>query len=597
MKIKTLVIAPYRGLIELTSSLANQLDDFDLTIIQGDLSESLHSIQKYEEEGYDIIISRGVTASLIKENSSLPVVEIKISGYDILRLLTLLKEYKTKIEMIGFPNIIEAVVAVSRLLDVDIPHTIIRREDEIHTALEEAKKKGALVIVGGSHVVRLAKEKGLQGILITSGRESVLEAFENARNMYREIARYKTENQLVDSLAHGLETGVAVISAEGELRYFNPSFLRMLNLNSDKEVSRSLRKKLPNLSELLLKTLKKPQLETKVEIFDPTYEHKISIISQYKNQEEGLFNLYVRPVSESENDIQVQYMEHFLGTFPQLIQARTGFQESLTTALESLEQHKLVTLYGEVGTGKRVMAGTIQNSLNIDERHLFDITVIRGSEEAFIHLKHLLEDATANSILYIREVDRLQLKVQRKLLEIFRSCPALLILSFEKSPALLKEDGLLDADLFSYVSGTLVFMKPIRQNLQELEELIRIFISENNEKYGKQVVGIRPEMLQVLYAHPWKGNLIELRDTVEELVKAADGEYLDEELLPIMENMKVEYNSNHSTKPVNLNQSLQDIQKDIIQIVLQEENMNQSRTAKRLGINRSTLWRITKEQL
>ncbi|UUZ96636.1 hypothetical protein LJK87_21525 [Paenibacillus sp. P25] len=41
MKIKALVIAPYQGLAELTASLLDQLDDFDVTVIQRDLSESL----------------------------------------------------------------------------------------------------------------------------------------------------------------------------------------------------------------------------------------------------------------------------------------------------------------------------------------------------------------------------------------------------------------------------------------------------------------------------------------------------------------------------------------------------------------------------
>jgi transcriptional regulator, propionate catabolism operon regulatory protein len=41
--------------------------------------------------------------------------------------------------------------------------------------------------------------------------------------------------------------------------------------------------------------------------------------------------------------------------------------------------------------------------------------------------------------------------------------------------------------------------------------------------------------------------------------------------------------------------TLKDIEKEVIQAVLQEENYNQSRTAERLGINRATLWRKLKE--
>ncbi|MNJ80868.1 DNA-binding protein Fis [compost metagenome] len=46
---------------------------------------------------------------------------------------------------------------------------------------------------------------------------------------------------------------------------------------------------------------------------------------------------------------------------------------------------------------------------------------------------------------------------------------------------------------------------------------------------------------------------------------------------------------------LNLYQPLKDIERDIIRTVMEQEGMNQSLAAKRLGINRSTLWRKLKE--
>ncbi|WP_426501183.1 helix-turn-helix domain-containing protein [Bacillus safensis] len=44
-----------------------------------------------------------------------------------------------------------------------------------------------------------------------------------------------------------------------------------------------------------------------------------------------------------------------------------------------------------------------------------------------------------------------------------------------------------------------------------------------------------------------------------------------------------------------LNGTLDEIERRIIKTVLEEENMNQSKAAKRLNINRTTLWRKLKE--
>ena len=45
-------------------------------------------------------------------------------------------------------------------------------------------------------------------------------------------------------------------------------------------------------------------------------------------------------------------------------------------------------------------------------------------------------------------------------------------------------------------------------------------------------------------------------------------------------------------EPLDLNQTLDRINQDIIHRILAQENGNQSRTAARLGISRTTLWRF-----
>ena len=48
---------------------------------------------------------------------------------------------------------------------------------------------------------------------------------------------------------------------------------------------------------------------------------------------------------------------------------------------------------------------------------------------------------------------------------------------------------------------------------------------------------------------------------------------------------------------LDLRKPLSEIQYDVIRLVLQEENGNQSRSAARLGISRSTLWNALKKHV
>ena len=47
---------------------------------------------------------------------------------------------------------------------------------------------------------------------------------------------------------------------------------------------------------------------------------------------------------------------------------------------------------------------------------------------------------------------------------------------------------------------------------------------------------------------------------------------------------------------LNLEGTLDQINRQIIHLVLEEESGNQSRTARRLGISRTTLWRLLNSQ-
>ena len=60
------------------------------------------------DAGYDAIISRGGTATLIRETTDLPVISIQLSVYDVLRTIRLAQSYSNLYAIVGFPDITEA---------------------------------------------------------------------------------------------------------------------------------------------------------------------------------------------------------------------------------------------------------------------------------------------------------------------------------------------------------------------------------------------------------------------------------------------------------------------------------------------------------
>ena len=87
-KYKILAIAPYKGMAEIIQNISKEDDELELTVKIGDLEEGLNIVRSLSQANdYDLILSRGGTAELIRENLPILVSEVPFSVYDLLRCI------------------------------------------------------------------------------------------------------------------------------------------------------------------------------------------------------------------------------------------------------------------------------------------------------------------------------------------------------------------------------------------------------------------------------------------------------------------------------------------------------------------------------
>ena len=89
MRIKTLVIAPYPVMTHLIEDCRQEEQQLDIHLKVANLQEAIPVAKAAEDQGFDVIISRGGTSKLIEDEVNIPVIDIHVSGYDMLRVLTL----------------------------------------------------------------------------------------------------------------------------------------------------------------------------------------------------------------------------------------------------------------------------------------------------------------------------------------------------------------------------------------------------------------------------------------------------------------------------------------------------------------------------
>ena len=82
-KVKVLAISPYEGLGRSIQAIAPSYPELDIHVAKGNLERAVEIAKRAEKDGFDLILSRGGTASMLQKEISIPVVTIAVSGYAI----------------------------------------------------------------------------------------------------------------------------------------------------------------------------------------------------------------------------------------------------------------------------------------------------------------------------------------------------------------------------------------------------------------------------------------------------------------------------------------------------------------------------------
>lgn len=193
-KIRILAIAPYSSMEPLLIKVSKDYPNIDLTITVGDLKKGVEIAQNNFHGNYDVIISRGGTAKLLQQSVSLPVIEINTSVYDILRTLKLSDADTKKVAVVGFPNITKDLLSLMELLPYEIDIFTINSADEDISILQNLKDTGYHAILCDMITYTTARKFGMNAFLITSGIESIRDAFDTSVFYCNNYTNMRSEN-------------------------------------------------------------------------------------------------------------------------------------------------------------------------------------------------------------------------------------------------------------------------------------------------------------------------------------------------------------------------------------------------------------------
>lgn len=313
--------------------------------------------------------------------------------------------------------------------------------------------------------------------------------------------------------------------------------------------------------------------------------------------------------------------------------AMVGHSDAMQDVFRMVDQvapaRSTVLITGESGTGKELIAKSIHesspraprqfvtvNSSNIPsellESELFGHT--RGAFTGAVAAKKGLFEVADGGSIFLDEIGDIPPETQARLLRVIqereftplgdtspRRVDVRIIAATNIDLKEAVKQGTFREDLYYRLSVVPIELPPLRDRREDILPLAQHFIRKYNEENGRQVSEqIKPDVLALLEAYSWPGNVRELENAIERAVVIAPGTEVTRECLrsEISDPQTARAAAREGTsgaalldigRGVNFYDEVRRFEIDLIRRALEQTGGHQSRAARLLGMNATTL--------
>lgn len=318
------------------------------------------------------------------------------------------------------------------------------------------------------------------------------------------------------------------------------------------------------------------------------------------------------------------------GDRSQIVGTSTAMREVYDLIEQVAPARSTVLITGESGTGKEVVARTIHfsspraeagqfvavNCSNIPsellESELFGHT--KGAFTGAVAAKKGLFEVADGGSIFLDEISTIPPETQARLLRVIqereftalgdtqpRRVDTRIIAATNTDLQRAVKSGDFREDLFYRLNVINIHLPPLRNRREDILPLAQHFIQKYNAENGRTISDqIAPEVLRLLESYPWPGNVRELEATIERAVIIArndelTAECLREEIVNPQANQAASAGASESvtaldiTRGISFYDEVSRFEIELIRRALEITNGHQSRAAKLLGMNNTTL--------
>ncbi|MDR3166514.1 MAG: sigma 54-interacting transcriptional regulator [Treponema sp.] len=280
-----------------------------------------------------------------------------------------------------------------------------------------------------------------------------------------------------------------------------------------------------------------------------------------------------------------------------------------------------VLILGESGVGKELFAEQIHLRSLRNQAPFIRVNCAALPEgllesELFGHVKGAFTNAITGrqgrfemadrGTIFLDEIGDLPLSLQAKLLrviqqktfekvgsDITQTVNVRILAATNKDIETLVEQGAFRSDLYYRLNVLPLYIPPLRQRPEDIPELAAFFLKKYMRDIKKHFEGFSSKAMEVMLAYSWPGNVRELENCVERACVIGKSKWILEEDLFLKNVSPSSLEEEGGGR--NLKTAINIFKAHFIRKVLEENNWNQTESAKILDIQRTYLSRLIKE--
>ncbi len=300
--------------------------------------------------------------------------------------------------------------------------------------------------------------------------------------------------------------------------------------------------------------------------------------------------------------------------------ARSEPMNNILSVIEGMKDSECnVLLTGETGVGKSLLAKIIHFTSRRQGMPFLSINCATLTEEllaselfghekgAFtgaVKTKQGLVEIADTGTLFLDEIAEMAPNLQAKLLKVIEEgefyrvggtrpirVDVRFIAATNQNVRTVITEGRFREDLYYRLNIMEIFIPPLRDRRDDIIPLCNYFLEKHLPRSRKKITGFTKEAIQVLSHYSFPGNVRELENIIERAIIIEKGSVISPESLP----QTIKMFQIETIEPDRI-KTIDELNKEYAEKVLDLVGGNRSKAAEVLGISRTSLWRILKEE-